>query len=102
MKKMFLAVLTTTALGSASMQAQGMWFPHEVASRTADMKAKGMVMKPATVYSATGGGLNESVVHFGGFCTGEVISSKGLVLTNHHCGYDAIQSHSSLEDNLLE
>jgi len=42
------------------------------------------------------------VVHFGGFCTGEVISSKGLVLTNHHCGYDAIQSHSSLEDNLLE
>lgn len=102
MKKMLLAVLSATALSSAPTWAQGMWFPHEVASRKADMKALGMRMKPEAVYSAAGGGLNESVVHFGGFCTGEVISSKGLILTNHHCGYDAIQSHSSLEDNLLE
>lgn len=99
---MFMAILWMATLGSASVWAQGMWFPHEVAGRKADMKAKGMTMKPSEVYSTSGGGLNESVVHFGGFCTGEVISSKGLVLTNHHCGYDAIQSHSSIEDNLLE
>jgi hypothetical protein len=102
MKKMLLAALWTAALGSTSVWAQGMWFPHEVAGRKADMKAVGMKMKPAAIYRPEGGGLNESVVHFGGFCTGEVISSKGLVLTNHHCGYDAIQSHSSIEDNLLE
>ena len=93
MKNMLLAALWVSALGSTSMWAQGMWFPHEVAGRKADMKAVGMKMKPTAIYSPEGGGLNESVVHFGGFCTGEVISSKGLVLTNHHCGYDAIQSH---------
>lgn len=102
MKKMFLAAIGVAALGSTSVWAQGMWFPHEVAGRKADMKAMGMKMNPSDIYRATGGGLNESVVHFGGFCTGEVVSSKGLVLTNHHCGYDAIQSHSSIEDNLLE
>jgi len=102
MKKMLLTALWTAALGTTSAWAQGMWFPHEVAGRKADMKATGMKMKPSAIYSPEGGGLNESVVHFGGFCTGEVISSKGLVLTNHHCGYDAIQSHSSIEDNLLE
>lgn len=99
---MLLAALWVSALGSTTVWAQGMWFPHEVAGRKADMKAVGMKMKPTAIYSPEGGGLNESVVHFGGFCTGEVISSKGLVLTNHHCGYDAIQSHSSIEDNLLE
>ena len=41
------------------------------------------------------------MVSFGGFCTGEVISSKGLVLTNHHCGFDAIQNHSSLQNNYI-
>lgn len=99
MKKIWIAALV---LAPVVTVGQGMWFPHEVASRKADMKAKGMTMKVEDVYAATGGGLNESVVHFGGFCTGEVISSKGLVLTNHHCGFDAIQSHSSIEDNLLE
>ena len=102
MKKILLTALWTAALGTTSAWAQGMWFPHEVAGRKADMNAVGMKMKPTAIYSPEGGGLNESVVHFGGFCTGEVISSKGLVLTNHHCGYDAIQSHSSIEDNLLE
>ncbi len=99
MKKFFIAAL---ALAPVLAVGQGMWFPHEVAGRKADMKRTGMTMKADEVYSASGGGLNEAVVHFGGFCTGEVISSKGLVLTNHHCGYDAIQSHSSIEDNLLE
>jgi len=99
MKYVWIAALALVPLAAAG---QGMWFPHELGSRKVDMKAKGMMMKVDDVYSASGGGLNESVVHFGGFCTGEVISSKGLVLTNHHCGFDAIQSHSSIEDNLLE
>ncbi len=46
-------------------------------------------------------GLKDAVVHFGGGCTGEVISAEGLVLTNHHCGYGAIQQHSSVEHDYL-
>ncbi len=45
--------------------------------------------------------LKDAVVHFGGGCTGEVISAEGLVLTNHHCGYGAIQQHSSVEHDYL-
>ncbi|RYZ21226.1 MAG: serine protease, partial [Chitinophagaceae bacterium] len=53
------------------------------------------------IYSINKGSLKDAIVSFGGFCTGEVISSKGLVLTNHHCGFDAIQNHSTLEKNYI-
>lgn len=53
------------------------------------------------VYNANGLSLKDAVVHFGGGCTGEVISSEGLVLTNHHCGYGAIQQHSNVEHDYL-
>ena len=53
------------------------------------------------VYNANGISLKDAVVHFGGGCTGEVISSEGLVLTNHHCGYGAIQQHSNVEHDYL-
>lgn len=90
-----------TAL-SFSAFSQGMWFPEDAAAQFDQMKAMGMKMSWDDIYAEGGSGsLNDVVVHFGGFCTGEVISSQGLVLTNHHCGYDAIQSHSSLENNYL-
>ncbi len=53
------------------------------------------------IYNPTGIALKDAVVHFGGGCTGEVISAEGLVLTNHHCGYGAIQQHSSVEHDYL-
>ena len=62
----------------------------------------GMKITAKDIYDINNSSLKDAIVHFGGFCTGEVISSQGLVLTNHHCGYSAIQSHSTLEDNLLE
>jgi S1-C subfamily serine protease len=98
MKKFFIAAL---ALAPVLAVGQGMWFPHEVAGRKADMKRTGMTMKADEVYSASGGGLNEAVVHFGGFCTGEVISSKGLVLTNHHCVEGCLQDLSSTRKDYL-
>ena len=80
-----------------------MWFPGGAAAQYDKMKAMGMKMSWNDIYSEGGSGsLNDVVVHFGGFCTGEVISSQGLVLTNHHCGFDAIQTHSSLENNYLK
>ena len=65
------------------------------------MKSLGMKISAADIYSINKGSLKDAIVSLGGFCTAEVISSKGLILTNHHCGFDAIQNHTSLEKNYL-
>lgn len=59
-------------------------------------------MSTEAVYHESNASLKDAIVHFGGFCTGEVISNQGLVLTNHHCGYGAIQKHTTLENNYLK
>jgi hypothetical protein len=88
--------LTLTAGG-------GMWLPLLLENlNEEEMKEMGMKISAEDIYSINQGSLKDAIVHFGGFCTGEVISDQGLVLTNHHCGYSAIQSHSSLENNYLE
>ena len=61
----------------------------------------GMKMSAEDIYSVNQGSLKDAIVHFGGFCTSEIISDRGLLLTNHHCGYGAIQSHTTLENNYL-
>jgi len=81
---------------------EGMWIPLLLKLlNESEMKTMGMKMSADDIYSVNKGSLKDAVVHFGGFCTGEVISDQGLVLTNHHCGYDAIQNHSTLEKNYL-
>lgn len=86
-----------------SIAGEGMWLPLLLKSlNEAEMKAMGMKMSAEDIYSVNQGSLKDAVVHFGGFCTGEIISEKGLLLTNHHCGYDAIQNHSTLEKNYLK
>ena len=81
----------------------GMWLPLLLENlNEEEMQAMGMKITAKDIYDINNSSLKDAIVHFGGFCTGEVISSQGLVLTNHHCGYSAIQSHSTLEDNLLE
>lgn len=82
---------------------EGMWLPLLLKSlNEAEMKSMGMKMNAEDIYSVNQGSLKDAVVHFGGFCTGELISDKGLLLTNHHCGYDAIQGHSTLEKNYIK
>ncbi len=66
------------------------------------MKKLGLKLKDYDIYNPDGASIKDAVVQFGSGCTGEVISSQGLVLTNHHCGYGQIQNHSSLEHNYLE
>ena len=81
----------------------GMWLPLLLENlNEEEMKGMGMKITAEDIYSINQGSLKDAIVHFGGFCTGEVISDQGLVLTNHHCGFGAIQSHSTLEDNVLE
>ena len=80
----------------------GMWLPQLIKSlNEGEMQSMGMKLSAEDIYSVNQGSLKDAVVHFGGFCTGELISGSGLILTNHHCGYSNIQSHSTLEDNYL-
>ena len=65
------------------------------------MQELGLLIPVNEIYNPEGVSLKDAVVHFGGGCTGEVISAEGLVLTNHHCGYGSIQQHSSVEHDYL-
>lgn len=86
----------------ATLADEGMWLPQLLAAlNEKDMKAKGMKISAADIYSINKSSLKDAIVSFGGFCTAEVISDQGLLLTNHHCGFDAIQNHSSLEHNYI-
>lgn len=82
---------------------EGMWLPLLLKElNEAEMKGMGMKMNAEDIYSVNKGSLKDAIVSFGGGCTGEIISSKGLVLTNHHCGFSQIQNHSSLDHNYLQ
>ncbi|RYG43506.1 MAG: S46 family peptidase, partial [Chitinophagaceae bacterium] len=80
----------------------GMWLPFLLEKlNEKQMKSMGMKISSKDIYDINKGSLKDGIVSFGGFCTGEVISTKGLVLTNHHCGFDAIQNHSTLDRNYI-
>ena len=81
---------------------EGMWLPMLLGRSYEDMKANGLQLSQEEIYSINQASLKDAIVSFGGFCTGEIISSKGLILTNHHCGFSAIQSHSTTENNYLD
>ena len=81
---------------------EGMWMPgnlNKSARRT--MKELGMKLSPKDLYHPRRPSLKDAVVSFGGFCSGVVVSDDGLVLTNHHCGFDCIAQHSTLEHDYL-
>lgn len=102
MKKLSL-ILAASLFTTLSAQAdEGMWMLTDLkAQNEAVMKELGLDLTAEQIYSPNGISLKDAVVHFGGGCTGEVISSEGLVLTNHHCGYNYIQQHSSVEHDYL-
>ncbi|MBK8955037.1 MAG: S46 family peptidase [Saprospiraceae bacterium] len=81
---------------------EGMWLPLFLKSlNEKEMKSMGMKISAEDIYSVNKGSLKDAIVHFGGGCTSEIISSQGLLLTNHHCGYGYIQSHTTLDQNYL-
>lgn len=102
MKKSLLFIVFCLFVLSISAD-EGMWMLNLLKQQKyADMKKLGLKLKDYDIYNPDGNSLKDAVVQFGNGCTGEVVSSEGLVLTNHHCGYGAIQSHSSLENNYLD
>ena len=101
MKKIFyLFVFVIISFGAKA--DEGMWLPQLLGKlNESRMKSLGMKISAADIYSINKGSLKDAIVSLGGFCTAEVISEKGLILTNHHCGFDAIQNHTTLEKNYL-
>lgn len=101
MKKV-LFLIVFLMVGSFSLRAdEGMWLPSEIIQKIKDMQAKGFKLSAEDIYSINNSSLKDAVVHFGGGCTGEIISNEGLLITNHHCGFGQIQSHSSVEHDYL-
>ena len=81
----------------------GMWIPSLLKGMNEnEMQLLGSKMTAEDIYSVNNSSLKDAIVHFNGGCTSEVISPNGLLLTNHHCGYGVIQSHSSVENDYLK
>lgn len=100
MKRTLFAVLCTL-LALPALADEGMWLPSLIRSRIGDMRSKGFRLTAEDIYSVNRASMKDAVVSFGGFCTGELISERGLLLTNHHCGYDAVQALSSVDHDYL-
>ena len=100
--KKFLSLLLIISSFQITLAKEGMWIPMLLNNNIAEMQAMGCELTAEDIYSVNNSSLKDAIVSFGGFCTGEFISSKGLVLTNHHCGYGQIQKQSTLENNYLK
>ena len=100
MKRTLLTLLTALFMLPA-LADEGMWLPSLISSRIDDMRAKGFRLTAEDIYSVNQASMKDAVVLFNGGCTGELISPEGLLLTNHHCGYSAIQRHSTVEHDYL-
>lgn len=81
---------------------EGMWMPNQLKKKESAMKALGLQIPVEEIYSEERPSLKDAIVHFGGGCTGEVISNSGLVLTNHHCGFSQVQALSTMKHNYVE
>ena len=102
MKKLVLLFALLLAGASSGIRAdEGMWLPSEILKKIKDIQSKGFKLSAEDIYSVNKSSLKDAVVRFGGGCTGELISSQGLLITNHHCGFGTIQSHSSVEHDYL-
>ena len=102
MKKIIISLLLPILVCFKCFADEGMWLPQLLqAMNEKDMKKMGMKINAADIYNISKGSLKDAIVSFGGFCTAELISDNGLLLTNHHCGFDAVQNHSSVQHNYI-
>ncbi len=99
----FIKILLLFITLQVSAQQGGMWIPSLLEGMNEqEMTNLGSKLTAKDIYDVNNSSLKDAIGHFNGGCTSEVISPKGLILTNHHCGYSQIQSHSSLENDYLK
>ncbi|RLD62630.1 MAG: serine protease [Bacteroidetes bacterium] len=107
MKKIFSLLLVSAFLFNFNAKAdEGMWILSLLNKNYVQMKKQGFKLTPEDIYSLNKASIKDAIGKFGahgrGFCTIEIVSDRGLLLTNHHCGLGAIQAHSSMEHNYLK
>lgn len=103
MRKLVLILSAFLYVASQFARAdEGMWLPFLLNRNYEDMKKHGLHLTADQIYSINHSSLKDAVISFGGFCTGEIISNSGLILTNHHCGFDAIATASTKDHNYLD
>jgi hypothetical protein len=102
MKKLLLTIVLSVSLFFKSFADEGMWLPVLLGQQVYnDMVKKGLKLTKEQLYSINKASLKDAIIIFGGGCTGEIVSAEGLIFTNHHCGYDAIASASTVEHDYL-
>ena len=100
--KLLKILFVFIAIQSQAQQG-GMWIPSLLEGMNeSEMTSLGSKLTAKDIYDVNNSSLKDAIGHFNGGCTSEIISSKGLILTNHHCGFGQIQSHSSLENDYLK
>lgn len=101
MKKLILLFAAVASLHTAKAD-EGMWIPMLIGKNYDEMQRLGLRLSKDDIYAVNHSSLKDAILQFGGGCTAEMISDKGLLLTNHHCGYDAIANLSTVDRNLLD
>jgi hypothetical protein len=101
MKKIFLLFVAVITLQGARAD-EGMWIPMLIGKNYDEMLRLGLRLSKEDLYSINHSSMKDAILQFGGGCTAEMISANGLLLTNHHCGYDAIATLSTVDRNLLD
>lgn len=101
MKRIFILLISILIL-SPCLADEGMWTLNNLgAAKLTQMRKMGLTLTQKQLYDTIQPSLKDAVVHFAGGCTGVMVSKQGLLFTNHHCGYGAIQSQSSVENDYL-
>jgi hypothetical protein len=102
MKRLLFTLFFSVIFVLKSIADEGMWLPLLLGQQVYnDMVKRGLKLSKEQLYSINKPSIKDAIVIFGGGCTGEIVSAEGLIFTNHHCGYDAITSASTLEHNYL-
>src|SRR5204863_10074955 len=102
MKKLLLTLFLSVALLFKALADEGMWLPLLLGQQVYNyMAKKGLKLTKDQLYNINKASLKDAIVIFGNGCTGEIVSSQGLIFTNHHCGYSVIAGASTVEHNYL-
>ncbi len=103
MKKFLITAALSLLVVLRSFADEGMWLPLFLGQQVYnDMVKKGLKLTKEQLYNINKASLKDAIIIFGGGCTGEIVSAEGLIFTNHHCGYDAIASASTVDNNYLQ